>query len=188
MGSESGTRCSRIASITSNRGGGAHDRLDAMNTGRAVATWFDSNVPYPNSSQDTPRTTGGWEHCPDIPRLRRRDRVQRGPLRCQRNRIGSNTVVISVLRAITLAAATLLLSACASPSAAPQASTAPTSSETAVPATGLALASMAMFGDDGWAVTYDLAGPIANLLRTGDVNSAAFIAGDCITAAAQFGA
>jgi photosystem II stability/assembly factor-like uncharacterized protein len=27
---------------------------------------------------------------------------------------------------------------------------------------------MAMFGDDGWAVTYDLAGPIANLLRTGD--------------------
>jgi hypothetical protein len=32
-GSESGTRGSRIARIRSNRGGGAHNHLDAMNTG-----------------------------------------------------------------------------------------------------------------------------------------------------------
>jgi hypothetical protein len=39
-GSESGTRCSRIARIRSNRGGGAHDHLDAMNTGQAAVTWL----------------------------------------------------------------------------------------------------------------------------------------------------
>jgi len=86
----------------------------------------------------------------------------------QQNRISSDTVVFVVRRVIALATITLLLGACSSQGAALRSPIAPAFSPSAVPASGLALESMAMFGDAGWAVTYETAGPVANLLRTGD--------------------
>ncbi|HEY8842068.1 MAG TPA: hypothetical protein VIO80_15735 [Candidatus Dormibacteraeota bacterium] len=40
--------------------------------------------------------------------------------------------------------------------------------QTPTPATALALNSVAMYGDNGWATTLDSAGPITSVLRTGD--------------------
>ena len=86
----------------------------------------------------------------------------------QRNRIWLDAVVSDVWRAVSVVSISLSLSACSSLDAAPQSSTVPTSTETAVPTRGLALDSMAMFGDDGWGVTYETAGAVANLLRSSD--------------------
>ena len=71
-------------------------------------------------------------------------------------------------RLLALASISLLLVACTSQDPRPLPNPTPAPSKGPLPATGLALASIAMFGDDGWGATYLSSGPVGNLLRTGD--------------------
>ena len=66
--SESDTRGSRIALLGSNRGGGAHDHLDAMNTGHAALTWLSTvgigSIRVRRSACEWRPCNGGWDGGP----------------------------------------------------------------------------------------------------------------------------
>lgn len=79
-----------------------------------------------------------------------------------------NEVVLIIRRLLASASISLLLVACTSPDPTPLPTSTPAPSKGPLPVTGLALASIAMFGDDGWGATYLSSGPVGNLLRTDD--------------------
>jgi photosystem II stability/assembly factor-like uncharacterized protein len=86
--------------------------------------------------------------------------------------VARTTPTLAVVAAVCLAVVTvgvlLLAGHGARVTHGPGPASGPRTQTTPTPAAAFAFGSMAMFGEDGWAVTYQSAGPIADLLRTGD--------------------